>query len=336
MTPPLLVTPGDPSGIGPEVAVRAVRELGMGAVLLGDLDAIARFAPELRVVRTLEGSREAGRLHALDLRAFGGGGLAPPATPPVATSDTGGLGPHRPVHREEPVEILALRVAVRACLEGHGRALVTGPIHKARLAARGFHHAGHTEFLAELCGTRDPVMAFVGGAVRVALVTVHLPLRAVPDAVTRAGVLHVIRTAHAALRRDLGIAAPRLAVCGLNPHAGDGGLLGREEIDAIAPAIADARAEGIDARGPVSAEAAFHDPSASDLIVAMYHDQGLAPLKRVDFGRSVNWTLGLPIVRTSVDHGTADDLVGTGRARHDSMLAALRWAETLTVGGLRQ
>ncbi|MEN9785155.1 MAG: hypothetical protein RLZZ299_419 [Pseudomonadota bacterium] len=299
LRPPLVLTPGDPRGIGPEVAVAALRQASHDVVLLGHLPTLRAVAPELVVVPTL---------------APGGPRLRAMALP----------------ESDEPPEVVALRVAVEACRAGRARGLVTGPIHKARLAARGFPHPGHTEFLGALCGVDAPVMAFVGGAVRVALVTVHLPLREVASAVTRARVLHVIRTAHAALVGQLGIAAPRLAVCGLNPHAGDGGLLGSEEQDVIAPAVADARALGIDARGPISAETAFCEPDAADMIVAMYHDQGLVPLKRVDFGRSVNWTLGLPIVRTSVDHGTADDLVGTGRARPDGMLAALALAEQLT------
>jgi 4-hydroxythreonine-4-phosphate dehydrogenase len=297
--PPLVLTPGDPRGIGPEVSIAALRQATHDVVLLGHVPTLRALAPELAVVATL---------------ASGGPRLRAMSLP----------------ESDEPDEVVALRVAVDACLSGRARGLVTGPIHKARLAARGFPHPGHTEFLGELCGVEAPVMAFVGGEVRVALVTVHLPLREVAAAVTRPRVLHVIRAAHAALVAQLGIVAPRIAVCGLNPHAGDGGLLGSEEQDVIAPAIAEARALGIDARGPVSAETAFHDAASSDLIVAMYHDQGLAPLKRVDFGRSVNWTLGLPIVRTSVDHGTADDLVGTGRARPDGMLAALALAERLT------
>jgi 4-hydroxythreonine-4-phosphate dehydrogenase len=297
---PLVLTPGDPQGVGPEVAVRAVRAIAADVVMVGDVDAVRRVAPDARVVDRIAPG-EPGAVRVLPADAS-----------------------------REPVEIAALRVATEACVRGDARGLVTGPIHKARLAAQGFHHAGHTEFLAELCGVEGPVMAFVGGGVRVALVTVHLSLREVPDAITRPRVLHTLRLADAALRDRLGLVAPRIAVCGLNPHAGDGGLLGREEIDVIAPAVADARAEGIDARGPVSAEAAFHELDASDMVVAMYHDQGLVPLKRVDFGRSVNWTLGLPIVRTSVDHGTADALVGTGRARSDSMEAAIRLALDLT------
>lgn len=302
MRPPLVVTPGDPRGIGPEVAVRAIRALGCDAVLVGDVDAVRAVAPEAEVVDTVA-----------------------PGGPPLRVLDPPGDG-------AEPVEVRALRVGTAACLAGTGRALVTGPIHKARLAARGFAHPGHTEFLGELCGVERPVMAFVGGAVRVALVTVHLPLRAVPAAITRERVLHTLRTADHALRHQLRVPRPRLLVCGLNPHAGDGGVLGDEEATVIAPAVAEARAAGIDARGPVSAETAFLERGEADLVVAMYHDQGLAPLKALDFGRTVNWTLGLPIVRTSVDHGTADALVGTGRARSESMEAALRLALTLTGG----
>ncbi len=266
--------------------------------MIGDVDAVRRYAPGVRIV----------------------GGIAPGV----------GLRVMEPPAGSEPVEVRAIRVAVAACRSGEARALVTGPIHKGRLAARGFLHHGHTEFLAELCGVTRPVMAFVGGEFRVALVTVHLPLREVAEAVTVDLVLHTLRTADQALRLQRGVARPRLLVCGLNPHAGDGGVLGREEIEVIGPAIGLARAQGVDARGPVSAETAFADASASDMVIAMYHDQGLAPLKRGDFGRSVNWTLGLPIVRTSVDHGTADALVGTGTARADSMVAALRLAVELT------
>lgn len=304
MRPPLLITPGDPRGVGAEVAVKAARRLGLDAVLIGDRGELRRVAPALPLVSSIEDG--AGGLRALD--------------------------PHEALGEAEPVEIAALRLAVAACLEGRGRALVTGPIHKARLAARGFHHPGHTTFLGELCGVEEPVMAFVGGALRVSLVTVHLPIKRVAQAITKPLVLRTLRVSSAELSDRLGIARPRLLVCGLNPHAGDGGLLGREELDVIAPAIAAARAEGLVVEGPVSAEAAFRWmlDGRADMVVAMYHDQGLAPLKLIDFGRSVNWTLGLPIVRTSVDHGTADDLYGQDRADPASMEAAIQLALSLT------
>lgn len=290
MSAPVVLTPGDPRGIGPEVAVRALWKLGGPALLLGDVDAV---------------------------RAVG------PLPPDVEL--------RRPAWTGEPVEVAALREAVGLCRARECSALVTGPIHKGRLAAQGFAYTGHTDFLGAIFGV-DPVMAFVGGGVRVALVTVHLPIAAVPAALTVERVAHTLHVAHEALVRDLRIPAPRLVVCGLNPHAGEGGLLGREEIEVIGPACAQARVEGLRVLGPVSAETAFLHPDEGDLIVAMYHDQGLVPLKRVDFGRTVNWTMGLPIVRTSVDHGTADELVGTGLARSDSMEAAITLARELAGG----
>jgi 4-hydroxythreonine-4-phosphate dehydrogenase len=299
---PLLVTPGDPKGVGPEVAVKAALDHTGPLVLVGDGPAIraeaARHGLALFEVRHLD-------------EACAGCALLEP--PPG----------------DEPVEVRALRLAVRACLDGEARGLVTGPIHKARLAARGFPYPGHTDFLGALCGVERPVMAFVGRRLRVVLATVHCPLKEVAGALTVAGLRHVMRTAHAALRADLGIAAPVLAVCGLNPHAGDAGLLGREEIEIIGPACEALRAEGLDIRGPYSAEAAARDTAAgrADLLVAMYHDQGLVPLKVLDFGHAVNWTLGLPIVRTSVDHGTADDIAGRGTADPGSMIAAIALAE---------
>ncbi|MCP4810621.1 MAG: 4-hydroxythreonine-4-phosphate dehydrogenase PdxA [Proteobacteria bacterium] len=280
----LVVTPGDPAGVGPEVTAKALDQLDIDAVVVGDQTAFSRWS---------------GR---------------PVVEPPAG---------------DEPVEVRALRFAVAGCLDGRFTAMVTGPIHKARLAARGFHHAGHTGFLGELCSA-SPVMAFTGGDLRVALVTTHIPLSAVSQAITSERLAHVFDVASAELRGRLDLVG-RLLVCGLNPHAGDGGVLGREEIDVIEPAIAAARARGLHVEGPVSAEAAFRRMRAghADMVVAMYHDQGLAPLKLVDFGRSVNWTLGLPIVRTSVDHGTADDIAGQGIADAASMVAAIRLAQRL-------
>lgn len=289
---PLIVTPGDPRGIGAEVAVRALSGLRRPVLCVGDP-------------------------LALQQAAIDAGLPAPPHLAPPAG--------------EEPVEVRAIRHAVDLIRAGEAAGLVTGPIHKGRLVQRGFRFTGHTDLLGHLCGVPDPVMAFVGGRVRVALVTVHLPLRRVPEALTATQIVHVLRTADRALRVDLGLRRPRLLVCGLNPHAGDDGALGDEEQQLIGPAVDEARREQIDARGPMSAEAAFVRAlrDEGDMVVAMYHDQGLAPLKALDFGSSVNWTLGLPMLRTSVDHGTADDLAGTGRADPSSMVAALRLADQL-------
>lgn len=300
MSAPLIVTPGDPAGIGPEVAVKALRKLGVDAVLMGDRAAIERWSGPLPHVDSIGPRR--------------------------------GLSIFEPARRGEPIEVAAIRAAVTACRTGRGRALVTGPIHKERLAAQGVHHRGHTELLGELCGVDRPVMAFVGGRVRVALVTVHVPLSAVAGQLTRQLVLHTLRTAHAALTRQLHLSEPRILVCGVNPHAGDGGVLGWEEAEVIAPACQDARALGMRVEGPMSAETAWRMGVAGqgELVVAMYHDQGLAPLKVLDFGRTVNWTLGLPIVRTSVDHGTADDIAGQGIADSASMEAAIELALQLS------
>ena len=302
----LLITPGDPRGIGPEVACKAMaraQESGrpVNAVLVGQADVIGAEAAKV--------------------------GLDLPRLSHLPAKGPGLIEPEG----DEPVEVRSIRFAVGACLQGTAAALVTGPIHKERLAAQGFAYPGHTDFLGHLCGVEQPVMAFVGGRLRVALVTVHLPLRAVADAVTTERVLHTVRVVHEASRDQLGLAQPRIAVCGLNPHAGDGGLLGHEDAEQIAPAVEQARALGIDARGPVSSEAAFRQAADGrvDWVVAMYHDQGLAPLKLVDFGKSVNWTLGLPMIRTSVDHGTADDIAGRGIADPAGMTAAIDLARSL-------
>ena len=303
MTPLLALTPG--MGVGPEVIAAALRHLGLdrvgGAarvVLIGRGDRLESTGLDLE------------RVEAADRPARRGVALVEP---------TGG---------SEPAEVEAIRLAAEACLAGRVRGMVTGPIHKAKLVAQGFSFSGHTDFLAHLCGENRAVMAFAGGSFCVALVTTHLPLRFVPARIRADEVEWVVRTAVGALRADLGMAAPRVAVCGLNPHAGEGGVLGTEDADEIEPACRRLVAEGLDLVGPVSAETAFLSARRGelDLVVAMYHDQGLVPLKVLDFGRSVNWTLGLPILRTSVDHGTADALVGTGRADPASAIAAIELA----------
>jgi 4-hydroxythreonine-4-phosphate dehydrogenase len=287
----LVVTPG--MGIGPEVTVKALAAYPRDALLIGE-----------RVV--------------LDLAR--GAGLAV-----VETSEPGpGLRFHEPLS-DEPVPVGAIRLGVEMCMRGNATALVTGPIHKAKLAAQGFTFAGHTGFLGHLAGVPRPVMAFHAPGLVLALVTTHVPL--VEVRLDGADIASVVRMTADAVR-GLGIARPRIAVTGLNPHAGDSGLLGSEEAAIIRPALA-----GLDVVGPISAEAAFTQRDRYDAIVAMYHDQGLVPLKALWFGQTVNWTLGLPFVRTSVDHGTADDLVGTGRADSRSMAAALALAERLTSVG---
>ncbi len=248
----------------------------------------------------------------------------------------------RGVHGELPIvepapggwdlpEIDAIDHAVAGCLNGRYAAVTTGPIHKADLLGAGFPHPGHTPYLATLCGLdpRDAVMLFAGGRLAVALATTHIPLARVPSELSTAALVRAGVEAAALLGAD------RIAVCGLNPHAGEGGRLGTEDVELVAPAVADLRARGLDASGPHPADTVFARAARGeyDLVVACYHDQGLIPVKTLDFGRSVNITAGLPIVRTSVDHGTARDIAWTGAADPDHTVAALQMAARLSAEG---
>jgi 4-hydroxythreonine-4-phosphate dehydrogenase len=221
--------------------------------------------------------------------------------------------------------------ACAACLAGRAAGMVTAPINKAAIRAAGSTFPGHTELLAERCNVSKEVMMLAGDRLKVALVTTHHAYSAVPALLTTAEILATIRVTDAALRRHFGLTAPRLAVLALNPHAGEGGQFGAEEITIIAPAIAAAQAKGINASGPHSADTLFHFAvqGAYDAVICMYHDQGLIPLKLLHFDDGVNVTLGLPIVRTSVDHGTAYDLAGSGQASATSLVAAIRMAEQM-------
>jgi 4-hydroxythreonine-4-phosphate dehydrogenase len=225
--------------------------------------------------------------------------------------------------------VLALiDAAVSGCVSGAYHAVVTAPVHKGIINDAGFAFTGHTEYLADHSGARKVVMMLAGGGLRVALATTHLPLREVADAITPELLDQVIRILHADLQAKFGIVRPRILVAGLNPHAGESGHLGREEIDTIAPALDRLRAEGMDLTGPLPADTLFsrirHDPC--DAVLVMYHDQGLPVLKFASFGAGVNITLGLPFIRTSVDHGTALDLAGTGRADAGSLMTAIEVA----------
>ena len=220
-----------------------------------------------------------------------------------------------------------LKLAVAGCLSGEYSALVTAPLQKSVINDAGFAFSGHTEFLAGLTGSETPVMLLVGKSMRVALASTHMPLREVPDYLTRERLTRVIDVLLTDLTRVFGIARPSVIVCGLNPHAGEGGHLGSEDSSVIAPVIAEFRARGFDIRGPLPADTAF-TPAAGpcDAVVAMYHDQGLPVLKYASFGTAVNVTLGLPIIRTSVDHGTALDIAGRGVADTGSIVAAVELA----------
>jgi 4-hydroxythreonine-4-phosphate dehydrogenase len=302
-TPTIAVTTGEPAGIGPELAVALLaEEWPARVVLVGD-----RGLLEDRGGRRVP---DANLLH----------------VPLAAPSRPGRLEP-----ANAPYVLATLDAAIDGCVTGRFDAMVTAPVHKGVINDAGVHFTGHTEYLAERTGAPLPVMMLAGGGLRVALATTHLPLTAVSAALTGARLAAVLRIIDADLRAKFGIAAPRILVCGLNPHAGEGGHLGREEIEVIEPALRALQAEGLRLTGPVPADTAFLPErlAGHDAVLAMYHDQGLPVLKRAAFGHGVNVTLGLPIVRTSVDHGTALDLAGTGRADPGSLREALRLAVEL-------
>lgn len=321
----LLITPGEPAGIGPELLVR------LAQVPAPQCERVAVCDPAL-----LHGA--AGRL-GLPLQltladetspvvASTAGQLTVWPVPLAAPAQPGRLDP-----RNAPYVLDTLRRATAACVAGKADALVTGPIHKGVIneAKAHPHFTGHTEFLAELTGAALPVMLLAAGSLRVALATTHLPLAEVPAAITQASLMQTLRVLHAGLRQSFGIAQPRILVTGLNPHAGEGGHLGREEIEVIDPVLRALSAEGMALEGPLPADTLF-TPSVlarGDAVLAMFHDQGLPVLKHVGFGHAVNITLGLPIIRTSVDHGVALDLAGTGLADAGSLAAAMEMALSL-------
>ncbi len=338
--PPLAITQGDPAGIGGEIIARAFArdpQATAGCFVVGDRAhlerAVAATGAALRVVPVDDPGEVA---------------AVPPAAIPLVQvgrrHDPGSLVAWGRVQAEAGrIAADAVGWAARAALHGQVAGLVTAPLHKEALAAAGFDFPGHTELLQAEAAShlRRPVaevpvrMMLASDELRTVLVSIHVSLREAIEAVNFDNVLQTLRIAHQALARSLG-RPPRLAVAGLNPHAGEGGLFGREEIEVIAPAVRAARAEGIDADGPHAPDTVFMRaratparPGAFDAVVAMYHDQGLIPVKYLGLDKGVNVTLGLPLVRTSPDHGTAFDLAGTGRADPASLLAALRMARRL-------
>jgi 4-hydroxythreonine-4-phosphate dehydrogenase len=310
----IAVTCGDPAGVGPEVALKALTGSippGVEPVLVGPQDvwrasgSLLSRPPDLSLWQILH------------------------LSPAVETDWAWG----RPTPGSGTVAAQAVEAAARLALEGRVQAVVTAPLTKAGLRAANRPFPGHTEFLAHLCGAAPhrATMMLVGERLRVVLVTTHLPLAEVPGAVCCERVLRTIEAAHGGLSVDLGIPSPRIAVAALNPHAGEGGAFGTEERREIEPAVEQARASGIDATGPFPADSLFYRAAegAFDAVVAMYHDQGLVALKLLHFHNGVNVTLGLPIVRTSPDHGTAFDIAGRGVARDDSFREAVRLAATI-------
>jgi 4-hydroxythreonine-4-phosphate dehydrogenase len=320
MSQPLLaLTMGDPSGIGPEVLVRAAATPPGGCRLaaLGDrkvlASALERFAPELCLVERPAPEAVTGEAGLLEVLHTGDLGEALAAGQVRAASGEAACR--------------AVLQAIDWALEGRVSGIVTAPLHKEALAAAGHPWPGHTELLAERAGAREVAMMMVGDRLRVVLVTIHCPLAEVPGRLTIAAELRALRLAHEGAR-SLGVIAPRIAVAGLNPHAGEGGRFGTEEVEVIAPAIAQARTEGLCVEGPLAGDTVFLAAVQGrfDVVVAQYHDQGLIPIKLEGLDRGVNVTLGLPFVRTSPDHGTAFDRAWEGTADPGSMRRAIEVA----------
>ena len=295
LTKPLVVTAGEPAGIGPELcSAIADSRFSSDVVIIGDASLLDS------------------RLRVVDIPF------------PVK------VVPGKPTSANARTLLDGLTLAVKGCLDGTYAGLVTAPLAKSVIADAGEAFIGHTEFLAELTGTALPVMLLVAGDLRVALASTHMPLRDVPDYITAERLEQVLQVLHADLQAKFGIDKPEIVVCGLNPHAGEGGHLGSEDDAIIAPVVESLVQQGLNLRGPLPADTAF-TPAAGhhDAVLAMYHDQGLPVLKYAGFGHAVNVTLGLPIIRTSVDHGTAFDIAGTGQADTGSMMAAIELAITM-------
>jgi 4-hydroxythreonine-4-phosphate dehydrogenase len=296
---PLVVTAGEPAGIGPELcSALADTEFASDIVVIGDASLLD---DRLQVIDT-------------------------PFPAPVVAG--------QPDPANAATLLNGLRQATEGCLNGLYSGLVTAPLAKSVIANSGIPFTGHTEFLADLTNTELPVMLLVAGDLRVALASTHLALRDVPDFITEKRLHDVLQVLHDDLRSKFGIEEPDIVVCGLNPHAGEGGHLGKEDDAIIAPTIERLVREGMHLRGPVPADTAFTPAMGhKDAVLAMYHDQGLPVLKYAGFGHAVNVTLGLPIIRTSVDHGTAFDIAGTGKADPGSLIAAIKLAKTLALSG---
>jgi 4-hydroxythreonine-4-phosphate dehydrogenase len=330
---PLALTLGEPAGIGPDIAIAAWlrrTEFGLPAFyLLGDRDFIAGRAEILGLPIKLA-----------DVRAEQASDTFADALPVVATGHAATARPGHPDESSAAAVVASIRQAVGDVVSGRAGAVVTNPIAKSVLYRAGFEHPGHTEFLAELAATGgrrpQPVMMLWSPALAVVPVTVHLPLR---DAITHLSSDLIVTTARIAvadLKARFGLVRPRLAISGLNPHAGEDGTLGSEEQTIIAPAIETLRDAGIDVRGPLPADTMFHEAARKtyDCALCMYHDQALIPIKTLAFEDAVNVTLGLPFIRTSPDHGTAFDIAGSGRANPSSLIAALRLAARMAAAAL--
>lgn len=311
---------GEPAGIGPEIILKAWarRAEDIPSFIVFGFPDLLRVTGKALGIPVVASPSSAGAIQqfAAALPVFSG------------LNFRGQVIPGEPSAASARHVILSLERALGSVVGGETSALVTGPIQKATLTAAGFPYPGHTEYLAAKTGGREPLMLLVGRGLRVALVTIHAPLRNVPALITQDAIIRKGRILDAGLRTDFGIARPRIAVAALNPHAGEGGTIGTEERDIIAPAVHTLVQAGIDARGPFPSDTLFHEGARAkyDAVLCMYHDQALIPLKTLDFRSGVNVTLGLPIVRTSPDHGTALDIAGKGIADPSSFIAALKLA----------
>ena len=332
MSAPLALTLGEPAGIGPDITIAAWRRRGEFGLppfyAVVDADFLAQRAERLQLpIRVTSVEPEAAAA------------VFASALPVVSLGMRVTAQPGRPDHSSAPAAIASIRRAVADVMAGRAAALVTNPVAKAVLYQAGFSAPGHTEYLAQLAqqatGKPTPTaMMLWSPELAVVPVTIHLPLREVPGRLTVELIVDTARIVARDLEARFGMARPRLAIAGLNPHAGEAGALGEEDLDVVAPAVERLRAEGIDARGPLAADVMFHAAARStyDVALCMYHDQALIPIKTLAFAHAVNVTLGLPFVRTSPDHGTAFDIAGTGRADPSSLIAALHLAASIASG----
>jgi 4-hydroxythreonine-4-phosphate dehydrogenase len=317
--PRILITPGEPAGIGPDVVIQmAAKAHAAELIVVGSPELMRERAEQLNIPLSLEvidwsQPPRAQAAHQLKIFPVELNVACVPGTLNVENAD---------------YVIHALELAALFCLHKKADALVTGPVQKSIINAAQIPFTGHTEFLAGACHAQTAIMLFVIDKLKVALVTTHIPLAQVSQAITKDKLEKTLRTLHLEMQKRFHLPRPKISVCGLNPHAGESGNLGREEIEIITPVLDKLRAEGMELRGPLPADTAFtgNNLTAADVIVAMYHDQALPVVKHIGFDRAVNVTLGLPIIRTSVDHGTALDLAGTGKADAGSLEAALRLA----------
>jgi 4-hydroxythreonine-4-phosphate dehydrogenase len=324
--PLIVITMGDPAGIGPEIIAKVIDSGEIfplcRPVVIGDAGVMKKLIEEMRLSVTVnsiaslaQADPAKGKLDVLDLQNV------------KLSSHQWGT----PAAASGKAVVEYIKKAVELTVSREADAVVTAPISKEMMNAAGHHYAGHTELLADLTGTKEFGMLFVGGGLRVMLATIHLALKDVPRHITEKTILTALRLAHKATRY-FGIDKPRIGVAALNPHAGEGKLFGTEEGDVILPAVIKARGEGIQASDPLPADTLFYKARNNhyDIVLAMYHDQGLAPLKMLAFGNAVNVTVGLPIIRTSVDHGTAYDIAGKGFADPASLLEAIKLASKMT------